>query len=71
MKPPVQEMAEARTAVSTAKQLPQTDKNITDMRNAEAALAAATEAMRKQRYDKARRLAIEAKRAARNAVNSP
>ncbi len=69
-KPPVQEMAEARTAVETAQAI---DKSSVpadrELKSAEQALQEASEAIELQQYEKARALAIRAKLKAQKAAH--
>lgn len=74
LKPPVQEMSDARSAVHMAQQLPtQPDarkqgKADAYLKSAESALDEAAEALRAERYDRARSKALEAKRKAQEAA---
>ena len=69
IKPPVQEMAEARSAIEAAKQThpnePQAQK---ELKSAEEALQEAAKAIDQNRYEYARGKAIEAKRKAQHAA---
>lgn len=67
-KAPVQEMAEARSAIATAKQLPGDGKGEAVLKSAEQSLQEAAKAMEAQHFDRARRLALEAKRKAQRAA---
>ena len=67
--PPVQEMAAARSAISTAKSLPDGgNKARAVLKSAEQSLEEAAAAIRKQRYDQARQLAVSARRKAQRAA---
>lgn len=69
VKPPVQEMAEARSAIEAAKQInptqPQARK---ELKSAEQALQEAAAAIDREQYELARRKALEAKRKAQHAA---
>lgn len=69
MKPPVQEMAEARSALRAAQQL-EGESALADQRleSAEQALHDAAEAIDQQQYERARRKAAEAKVKAQQAA---
>jgi len=69
LKPPVQEMSDARTAIKTAQELPGDgpDADAT-LKSAETALDEATRAMEEERYERARAKALEAKRHAQQAA---
>ena len=68
-KPPVQEMAEARSAVKMAQELSGSHVQSTHyLQSAEKALQSASEAIEKRKYDRARNKALEAKRQAQKAV---
>lgn len=73
LKPPVQEMSDARTAIKTAQELPTGDSKAggradAALHSAENALGEATEAMDKEHYERARSKALEAKRHAQEAA---
>ncbi len=69
VKPPVQEMAEARSAIESAQQLgAENPKAKVALKSAEASLKEAADAIDLEFYEKARRKAIEAKRNARRAA---
>ena len=71
MKPPAQEMSDARSAIKTAQQLPGGDnasKADRYLQSAEQALDQAAEAMRAEQYDRARNKALEARRNAQEAA---
>jgi len=69
MKPPAQEMSDARSAIAMAQALPgQKDKADTYLKSAEQALQEAAEAIQLERYDRARSKALEAKRHAQQAA---
>ena len=69
VKPPVQEMSNARSAIKAAQELPgSTLKSDTYLKSAETALEEAAEAIRLERYEKARGKALEAKRDAQAAA---
>ncbi len=68
-KPPVQDMADARAAVETARQLAgDSEAARRHLGRAERALAAAARAMREERFEEARRKAAEARRQAQIAA---
>ncbi|MDQ6955288.1 MAG: DUF4398 domain-containing protein [Mariprofundaceae bacterium] len=69
MKPPVQEMAEARSAVEMAQKM-RALKGGSQLylKRAEAALQQASEAIRQKKYDKARMQALEARRQAQKSA---
>jgi len=68
-KPPVQEMSNARTAIMAAKELPgESEKSDTYLKSAETALEEAADAIKQERYEKARSKALEAKRNAQAAA---
>jgi len=70
VKPPVQEMAEARTAIAAARSIvSETDASNRELKSAEQALKEAADAIGLQRFERARRLALEAKRKAQKAVS--
>ena len=70
VKAPVQEMAEARSAIATARSIVSgSDASNAELISAEQALQRATDAIEQQRFEQARRLALEAKRKAQNAVS--
>ncbi len=68
MKPPVQEMAEARAAVAAARELPDKGEASETMDKAESSLKDAAAAMEGNHYERARRKALEAKREAQRAA---
>jgi membrane-bound lytic murein transglycosylase len=69
VKPPVQEMAEARSAIKSAQQLDATNPKAKQaLKSAEASMKEAADAIDMEYYDKARRKAIEAKRKAQRAA---
>ena len=69
VKPPVQEMAEARSAIESAQQLGgKNPKAGVVLKSAEASLKEAADAIDAERYEKARRKAVEAKRMAQKAA---
>jgi len=71
MKPPAQEMSEARSAINMAQSLPgQTDQSDTYLKSAEKALQEAADAIELERYERARSKALEAKRNAQQAARS-
>lgn len=64
-KPPVQEMAEARSAVKAAREMPGSQPRAGYyLKSAEQSLLEASEAIQQKRYEHARQKAIEAKRKA-------
>jgi len=64
-KPPVQEMAEARSAVKTVQEMPgEQPRAALYLQSAEQALQDASDAIKQERYEFARQKAIEAKRQA-------
>jgi len=69
VQPPVQEMAEARSAIDAAKQInsaqPQAKR---ELKSAEKALQEAATAIDREQYELARRKALEAKRKAQHAA---
>jgi hypothetical protein len=68
-KPPVQEMAEARSAIEAAKQLhPDQPDARKELQSAERSLQQAADALERDQYDYARHKAIEAKRKAQRAA---
>jgi len=68
-KPPVQEMAEARSAIKSAQQLDgKTPKASLALKSAEASLKEAADAIDLEMYEKARRKAVEAKRNAQRSA---
>jgi len=70
VKAPVQEMAEARSAIATARNLvSESDAANEELVSAEQALKAAADAIEQQRFEQARRLALKAKRKAQSAVS--
>jgi hypothetical protein len=69
MKPPAQEMADARSAIKTASELPGSGpKADAYLKSAEKALEEAAEAIRQERYERAHMKALEAKREAQRAA---
>jgi len=69
MKPPAQEMADARSAIKTASELPgAAPKAEAYLKSAEKALEEAAEAIRQERYERAHMKALEAKREAQRAA---
>jgi len=69
VKPPVQEMAEARSAIESAQQLDGNNpKAKLVLKSAEASLKEAADAIDREHYEKARRKAVEAKRKAQKAA---
>ena len=72
VKPPVQEMSDARSAIQTARALPSSENKSADthLKNAEMALSEATKAINQNRYEHARSKAIEAKREAQKAAQA-
>ena len=69
VKPPVQEMAEARSAIESAQQVSNNSpKAKLILKSAEASLKEAADAIDMERYEKARRKAVEAKRKAQKAA---
>jgi len=69
IKPPAQEMADARSAIKTAQQLPgDTSKAERYLQSAEQALSEAAEAIRTEQYDRARSKALEARLNAQEAA---
>jgi len=69
MRPPAQEMADARSAIKTAQELPG-DEATADayLEKAEQALEEAATAIREERYERAHNKALEAKRNAQRAA---
>jgi len=69
MKPPVQEMVEARSAVEMAQKMSQSESepNVY-LKRAESALQQASEAIEQKKYDRARMQALEAKRQAQKSA---
>jgi hypothetical protein len=68
-KAPVQEMAAARSAIETAKALPADGKKADEaLKSAEEALKEAADAIEHQRFEHARRKALEAQRKAQRAA---
>ena len=68
-KPPVQEMAEARTALEAAQAIDKrSDAASRELKSAEQSLQEASEAIEKKQYEKARTLAIRAKLRAQKAA---
>jgi len=70
VKPPVQEMAEARSAVKAAQAIDdsKSDAAAAHLKSAEGALKQASEAIEQQKYARARLKAKEAKRQAQKAA---
>jgi hypothetical protein len=69
MKPPAQEMADARSAIKTASELPGSGpKADAYLKSAEKALEEAAEAIRQERYERAHHKALAAKRDAQRAA---
>ncbi len=69
IKPPVQEMSNARAAIKMAQGLPGSTENSEKVLNAaETALGKASEAVDQKRYDYARSKALEARRHAQRAA---
>ncbi len=69
VKPPVQEMAEARTALKTAQDIEGGDQRADKyLQSAEQALGEAAAAIDAQQYERARRKAVEARRDAQQAA---
>jgi len=69
MKPPAQEMADARSAIKTASELPGGgEKADAYLKSAEKALEEAAEAIRQERYERAHNKALDAKRKAQRAA---
>ncbi len=67
--PPVQEMAAARTAIQMAQSLPRSSHMAeAKLKSAEQALSEAAEAIKLERYERARQLAVSAKRKAQQAA---
>jgi len=67
--PPVQEMADARSAIQAAKEIPHTNLPAElALKSAEQMLSEAAEAIRKEHYEQARQTALAAKRKAQSAV---
>jgi len=70
MKPPAQEMADARSAIKAAEALPgHHPKADAYLKSAEQALKEAAEAIRQERYERALNKAHEAKRKAQQAAS--
>lgn len=69
LKPPVQEMADARSAIKAAQQMPG-DGSRAEMylEKAEKALEEAADAIKQERYERAHNKALEAKRNAQRAA---
>ena len=67
-KPPLQEMAEARSAIETVRHMSVTESVSRQLGQAEDALKEASEAISQKRYGKARSKALEAKRDAQEAA---
>jgi len=69
LKPPVQEMSDARSAIKMAHELPGGQGRAEAyLKSAESALDEAAEAIRNEHYDRARRKALEARRNAQAAA---
>lgn len=69
VQPPVQEMAEARSAIDAAKQIHSTQPQARqELKSAEQALREAAAAIDREQYELARRKALEAKRKAQHAA---
>ncbi|MFQ5519554.1 MAG: DUF4398 domain-containing protein [Mariprofundus sp.] len=70
LKPPVQEMSDARSAIKMAQELPGQPNNRaqTYLKSAEQALDEAANAISAERYERARSKALEAKRNAQKAA---
>ncbi|MBN4073432.1 DUF4398 domain-containing protein [Mariprofundus ferrooxydans] len=69
MKPPAQEMSDARSAIKMAQDLPgQAQKADEYLQSAEQALEEAAVAVKLERYERARSKALEAKRHAQQAA---
>jgi len=69
MKPPAQEMSDARSAIKMAQELPGQQKNADNyLKSAEKALEEAAAAIQAERYERARNKALEAKRHAQQAA---
>jgi len=69
MKPPAQEMSDARSAIKMAQELPGHQKNADSyLKSAEKALEEAAAAIQVERYERARHKALEAKRHAQQAA---
>jgi len=68
--PPVQEMADARSAIQTAREIKRTNLPAElALKSAEKMLSEAAEAIRKEHYEQARQAALAAKRKAQSAVH--
>ena len=68
-KPPAQEMADARSAIKTAQELPGEEPKAEDyLEKAEQAMQEAAAAIKEERYDRAHNKALEAKRNAQRAA---
>ena len=66
---PVQEMAAARSAIQTAKEIPKTNLPAElALKSAEQMLQEAADAIRQEKFEQARQLALSAKRKAQSAV---
>jgi len=69
LEPPVQEMADARSALKTAHELPgSTPASEQYLKSAEQALEEAAEAIRQEHYERARSKALKAKNDAQKAA---
>lgn len=69
MKPPAQEMSDARSALKVAQELPgSSSRSDIFLKSAESSLQEAAEAIRQERYERARIKALEAKRNAQEAA---
>ncbi len=67
--PPVQEMAAARSAISIAKDIPDGGaESAASLKSAEQALAEAAHSIDEENYERARRLAVKARRKAQMAA---
>jgi len=67
--PPVQEMAAARSAIQTAKNMPESNLPADlALKSAEQMLEGAAEAIRHEKYEQARQMALSAKRKAQSSV---
>jgi len=69
LEPPVQEMADARSALKAANELPgNSDASDQYLKSAEQSLAEAAEAMRQEHYERARSRAVKARTDAQKAA---
>lgn len=67
--PPVQEMADARSAIQAAREIPKSNLPADlALKSAEQLLGEAADAIRKEHYEQARQMALAAKRKAQAAV---